>query len=135
MTALRDSNHVLPQTLRYAAVGLVVLAVDIGVYALSLLLLPGAWLPANIAGKAAGAATGFVLHRNVTFRGARGGSASRQGLSYIALLGFNMALSSALLWLLVGPLALDPYLAKLAVEVVVIAAAFLLSRAFVFRTA
>lgn len=134
MTALRDSNHVLPQTLRYAAVGLLVLAVDIGVYALSLVLLPGAWLPANIAGKAAGAATGFVLHRNVTFRGARDGSASRQGLSYIALLGFNMALSSALLWVLVEQAGIDAYLAKLATEIAVIGVAFILSRTVVFRT-
>ncbi|GMN13689.1 GtrA family protein [Altererythrobacter sp. MTPC7] len=133
MKSLLESNHVVPQTLRYGAVGLIVLAADIAVYAGSLLVLPGAWLPANIAGKAAGAATGFVLHRNVTFRGASAGSRTRQGAGYVALLGFNMALSSALLWALVEQAGLDAFAAKLVTEVAVISTAFLLSRTLVFR--
>ena len=129
MRALRDSNSVLPQTLRYGAVGLVVLAVDIGVYLLSLMLLPGAWLPANIAGKAAGAATGFFLHRNVTFRGAAEGSRARQGASYVAPRNVTLR------WLLVEWLSVDAYLAKFATEIIVIGVAFVLSRTLVFRTA
>lgn len=132
---MMGDNAILPQLLRYGVVGLIVLAADFAAYAVALWAMPGAVVPANVLGKLVGAATGFVLHRSITFRGAKRHGTQRQLASYIALLLFNMAMSSTLLWLLVDRLGCDPYLSKIAVDVIVIGTAFLGSRLLVWRQA
>ena len=132
---MAEDNAILPQLLRYGLVGLIVLAADFAAYVLALWTMPGAVVPANVAGKLTGAATGFVLHRSITFRGEKRHGTGRQLASYIALLLFNMALSSTLLWLLVNRLGGDPYLSKIAVDVIVIGTAFVGSRLLVWRQA
>lgn len=127
-------NGLLAQAMRYGAVGLVVLAADFAIYSIILMLAPGWFLPANIAGKLTGAALGFVLHRRVTFRWQHRDSAGRQLLSYFALLGFNLLLSSALLWLAIERFGANAYFAKLAVDIVIVGTAFLLSRFWVYRS-
>lgn len=123
------------QVLRYGLVGLLVLALDYAVFAGLLALLPGHHLAANIAGKLAGAAAGFVLHKYVTFAGNQADGTGRQALSYALLLSFNMLLSTTLLWLLVDSLALNAYGARLFVDAVVIGVSFLGARLWVYRTA
>lgn len=130
---MTTGNGLIVQAARYALVGLVVLAVDFGVYSLLLALLPGQFLAANICGKIAGAALGFVLHRQVTFRWAQRDGAARQFAAYLAVLGFNLLLSSALLWIAIELLGANAYLAKLGVDVIVVGTAFLLSRLWVYR--
>jgi putative flippase GtrA len=126
-------NGIAAQAIRYGAVGLVVLAADFAIYSAILLIAPGRFLAANLAGKAAGAALGFVLHRTVTFRWEQRDPAARQLLSYLAVLAFNLLLSSLLLWLAIERLGANPYAAKLAVDVVIVGTAFLLSRLWVYR--
>ena len=123
------------QVVRYGLVGLLVLALDYAVFAGLLALLPGQHLAANIAGKLAGAAVGFVLHKYVTFAGAQADSAGRQALSYGVLLGFNLLLSTGLLWLLVDWLMLNAYASRLFVDGVVIGVSFLGAKLWVYRTA
>ena len=123
------------QVLRYGLVGLVVLASDYAVFAGLLALLTGQHLAANIAGKLAGAAIGFVLHKYVTFAGSQADGTGRQALSYSLLLGFNLLLSSILLWLLVDRLAFNAYGARLFVDAVVIGVSFLGSKLWVYRKA
>ncbi len=118
---------------RYALVGLIVLGTDFAVYSGLLFLIPGQFLPANVAGKIAGAALGFVLHRHVTFRWAQRDGAARQFVSYLAVLGFNLLLSSGLLWLAIERLGANEYFAKIAVDIIVIGSAFLLSRLWIYR--
>ena len=127
------SNGIVAQAVRYTIVGLVVLAADFALYSVILFVAPVRFLTANLAGKVAGAALGFVLHRTVTFRWAQRDPATRQLLSYLAVLGFNLLLSSLLLSLAIGRLGANPYLAKLAVDVVIVGTAFLLSRLWVYR--
>lgn len=126
-------NGIVAQALRYAAVGLVVLAADFAVYSTILFAAPGHFVAANLAGKLVGAALGFVLHRVVTFRWTQRDTATRQLLSYFAVLGFNLLLSSLLLWLAIDRFGANPYLAKLAVDIVIVGTAFLLSRLWVYR--
>ncbi|WP_332819836.1 GtrA family protein [Sphingopyxis sp.] len=126
-------NGIVAQAVRYVAVGLVVLAADFAIYSAILLAAPERFLAANLAGKVVGAALGFVLHRTVTFRWAQRDPATRQLLSYLAVLGFNLLLSSLLLWFAIDHLGANPYLAKLAVDIVIVGTAFLLSRLWVYR--
>lgn len=126
-------NGIVAQAVRYVAVGLVVLAADFAIYSAILLAAPERFLAANLAGKVVGAALGFVLHRTVTFRWAQRDPATRQLLSYLAVLGFNLLLSSLLLWFAIDRLGANPYLAKLAVDIVIVGTAFLLSRLWVYR--
>lgn len=128
-------QRLIDQLLRYGLVGLIVVASDFGTYATVLWLSEGAYLPANALGKAIGAAVGFVLHRKVTFTWRQRDPARRQLPAYLAVFAFNLALSSVLLWALVGRLGLDAYVTRLAIDALVIALAFLLSRTWVYRPA
>lgn len=123
------------QLVRYALVGLFVLAIDYAVFAGLFSLLPDQYLAANIAGKLSGAAVGFILHKTISFAGAQADGTGQQAVSYALLLGFNLMLSSGLLWLLVDWLALNAYWARLFVDAVVIAASFLGSKLWVYRAA
>lgn len=126
-------NGIIAQATRYVAVGLVVLAVDFAVYWAILLTAPERFLAANLAGKAVGAALGFLLHRTVTFRWEQRDPPARQLLSYLAILAFNLMLSSLLLWLAIDRFGANAYFAKLAVDIVIVGSAFLLSRLWVYR--
>jgi putative flippase GtrA len=123
------------QAIRYGLVGGIVVACDFAAYSVFLWFVPGAYLPANWLGKLVGAGTGFVLHKHFTYSWEQRDGTGRQVLSYIALLGFNIALSSLLLWLMVGLAGWDKYLSKLAADAVVIATAFVGSRLWVYRPA
>ena len=123
------------QAVRYGLVGLLVLTLDYTVFAGLLSLLPGQHLAANIAGKLTGAAAGFVLHKYVSFAGTQAHGARRQAFSYTMLLGFNLLLSSVLLWLLIDRLMLNAFGARLFVDAIVIAVSFLGSKLWVYRAA
>ena len=121
------------QAVRYGAVGLFVLAADFAVYWLVLAAAPQSYFAANLAGKLVGAALGFILHRTITFRWAHRDGPGRQFLSYLSVLGFNLILSSLLLWLAIDRLGANAYFAKLTVDIIIIGSAFLLSRIWVYR--
>jgi len=125
---------VIGQVARYGAVGLVVYAVDFLTYWLIHAFAPALYLLANVAGKAAGAATGFVLHKNVTFVGDQQHRTERQALLYALVLALNMAGSSALLWLAVR-VGAPTTPARIAIDMLVIATSFLASRFLIFRPA
>ncbi|MFM9979207.1 MAG: GtrA family protein [Sphingomonadaceae bacterium] len=122
------------QLSRYGAMGLIVYAVDFLTFWLIHAIAPSLYLIANVAGKAAGAATGFVLHKTVTFAGEQQHATGRQALLYALVLGINMAGSSALLWLAVG-LGAPTTPARIAIDGIVIATSFLASRFLIFRPA
>lgn len=123
------------ELVRYGLVGLLVLAIDYALFAGWLMAVPGQHLAANIAGKLAGALAGFFLHKYVTFAGVQRDGAGRQALSFALLLGFNLLLSSGLLWLLVDQLQANAFAARLCVDGVVIAMSFLGSKLWVYRKA
>ena len=78
---------------------------------------------------------GFFLHRHFTFSWEQRHGARRQFVSYCAVLLGNIALSTALLWLLVEQAQANAFVARIATDAVVIVVAFLLSRLWVYRAA
>lgn len=129
------NQSILHQSARYGLVGLAVVAADFLVYLAGLALFPDAYLAGNVCGKATGALLGFVLHKRFTFSWRQKDSGARQFVSYIALFLANLAISSALLWLLVGRIGANAVIAKVMVDVVVIAISFIASRLWVYRSA
>lgn len=129
------NQSAMHQAARYGLVGACVFAADLAVFWLVLHAAPPAYLAANAAGKIAGAGLGFVLHKRFTFGWRQKDRGARQLVSYLCLLAANLALSSALLALLVGGLAVDKLVAKVLVDAVVIAIAFVVSRHWVYRAA
>jgi putative flippase GtrA len=123
------------QMLRYGLVGGVVYVSDFATYAAILWGLPQAYLAANIVGKGVGAVVGFFLHKHFTFSWEQKAGAGQQALSYIALFGVNIAVSSVLLWLLVGQLQLSALFIKPVVDAVVIATSFVAGRLWIYRPA
>jgi putative flippase GtrA len=124
----------LAQLARYGGVGLIVYAIDYGTFWLIATFVPAQFLLANIAGKAMGAATGFVLHKRFTFAGQQQHRTGRQALLYAAVLTVNMVGSSALLWL-AAHLSLPIKPSRIAIDALTIAVAFLAGRFVVFRAA
>lgn len=123
------------QAVRYLLSGGIVYAVDMAVFLGIMHFAPGAHLAANFAAKAAGAFTGFFLHKYVTFSWAQRDAAARQALAYVLLLCANLAGSTALLWLLVDWGGLPALAGKILTDAAVILATFLGGRFFVYRPA
>jgi putative flippase GtrA len=120
---------------RFGLVGIFVVALDYAVFASLLWAMPGSHLLANIAGKMAGAISGFILHKYITFAGQQRDGTGRQAASYALLFGFNLLMSTGLLWLLVDYLRLNAYWSRLFVDALVIASSFTGSRLWVYRSA
>ena len=129
------ARTVTTQAMRYGIVGAIVVACDYLVFTAILLAAPAVYLAANLGGKVAGALLGFFLHRHFTFSWEQRHGARRQFVSYCAVLLGNIALSTALLWLLVEQVQANAFLARIATDAVVIVVAFLPSRLWVYRAA
>lgn len=128
-------QSLLHQIGRYGLVGLIVYACDYLVFSGIVWAAPHAHLAGNLLGKAAGAAVGFVLHKKFTFSWEQAGNTSSQAIGYAGLFLFNLASSSLLLWLAVDKAGINPFIAKLAIDAVVIATAFVVSRTLIYRPA
>lgn len=123
----------LLQLSRYGLIGLLTYAVDMG----SFLALLGSGLAdgpvvANLGAKAVAGVFSFAMHRRVTFKLRDREGLAAQALRYFGLLLINAPLSSAILWMLLAVLP-SPSAAKIAADVIVIGASYLLARHVVFR--
>jgi putative flippase GtrA len=127
------THNLFKQIGRFGVVGIVVVALDYMVFAALLWAMPGYHLAANVAGKVAGAVSGFVLHRQITFAGQHRDGAGRQVMSYALLFAFNLVMSSCLLWLLVDYLRFNTYWSRLCVDALVVITSFTGSRLWVYR--
>ncbi|MFC4349556.1 GtrA family protein [Kordiimonas lipolytica] len=125
-------KSVFGQAARYIFVGPVIYGLDYLTFVLITYLATGQYLWANVAAKLVGAGTGFLLHKYYTFAGVHAHAGAHQAVRYGLLLGFNMGLATALLYLAVQMLTFPPLVAKVGVDIVVIGCSFLISRAFVF---
>ncbi|QZP07525.1 GtrA family protein [Caenibius sp. WL] len=125
---------VFHQLTRYGLVGGVVYLTDFLAFAVAVWLTEHMYLTANIIGKIAGAAVGFVLHRQFTFSWEQKDNLARQVLSYALVFLANIVGSSALLWLLIDWANANAYLAKLCVDIAVITASFVAGRFWIYRS-
>lgn len=122
------------QTVRYVIVGAVVYGIDVGLFIILMMVIPKRhYLEANTVAKMVAAIAGFFLHKHFTFSWEQRHSIVRQIALYAAVFAFNMALSTGLVYLLVGRLALPTLPSRIFVDVVVTGAAFFASRQLVFR--
>lgn len=126
------SIRLAAEGVRYCLVGGIVYLVDVLVFVAILQLAEHGHLVANVVGRFAGAATGFVLHRWFTF-GATERGISGQAMGYVVVFFANLALSTALLGVGVDILGLPPVLTRLSVDVFLIVMTFLAFRFVVFR--
>jgi putative flippase GtrA len=127
------TQNLVGQIGRFGLVGIFVVALDYAVFAGLLWVMPGSHLLANFAGKVAGAISGFILHKHITFAGQHRDSAGRQMISYALLFAFNIAMSTGLLWLLVDHIGLNAYWSRLFVDALVVVTSFTGSRLWVYR--
>ncbi len=116
---------------RYVAIQVLAYVIDMGVFLVILrseVFMP---LVANILGKVAAGVFAFVAHRVFTFRVAEKASKKHQAIRYFALLGLNIPLSSAVLYLMLVYIA-NPVVAKFISDVVCLVLTYSLSKHFVF---
>lgn len=123
----------LGEIIRYGLSGGVVWTLDFLTYVAVLQVASGEYIVANQLAKLAGAVSGFFLHRHFTFAGNQHHRGGVQFAMYVGVFVLNLASSSVLLWLLVGRLGADRYLAKIFVDAVVIATSFLAGKFVVYR--
>ena len=131
--ALRRSATWRGQVGRFLASGLCVVALDYLVFIALTSLSPQGYVAANVAGKSAGALSGFFLHKHYTFAGGRQRKSTLvQLVLYFALYVTNMALSTLIIHLCVMLLGWNDLHAKVIADGIVIAGSFLVSRLLVF---
>jgi putative flippase GtrA len=130
---LAAMRRLVAQVVRFCLVGGIVYLVDFLVFLAVLELAAGGHIAANVLGRGAGALTGFVLHRSMTF-GVSGGGLPRHAAGYGIVFIANVVLSSALLGVGVDVLGAPQVSAKLAVDAFLILATFLAFRLAVFKS-
>lgn len=121
------------QTALYVAVGGLVYLVDLGSFTAIVWQWPDQHLAGNTFAKIAGAATGFILHKYVTFAGDQSDSLHKQAIRYVALLTANIIGANLLLYVFIDLMALPTVPAKIAVDALVIVSSFFISRHLVFK--
>ena len=123
----------LKQTVLYVAVGGIVYLVDLGSFTAVILTWPEQHLAGNTLAKIAGACTGFILHKYLTFAGDQSDSIRKQAFRYGTLLAANIIGANLLLYIFIDLLALPTLPAKIGVDALVIISSFFISRQIVFR--
>jgi putative flippase GtrA len=101
----------LPRMLRFAVVGSIVTAIDVGLFT-SLHAVAGIpSIPANIAAFGAGIVNNYILHRRWTYAGLSRRSAGEQAILFLAI--SLIALAIITLLVLLGERILSPFVAAL----------------------
>jgi putative flippase GtrA len=121
------------QAILYVAVGGFVYLIDLGTFVAVVLNWPDFHLFGNVLAKIAGALSGFVAHKYLTFSGEHADPVHKQAVRYVTLLFFNIVGATVLLYLFVDILALPALPTKIGVDVIVIVSSFFISRHVVFR--
>jgi putative flippase GtrA len=115
---------------RYVVVGLALLLLDVVTYSVWVLGGAAVW-QAQLVARTVGAATGFVAHRQITFK-TQTGRWARQGVRYLWLVAINLLGSPLLVEGLYRWLA-NPFVAKGVAEVLLVTWTYLAMRLWVFR--
>ncbi len=124
--------HRLPfgQFVTYLGTGGAATAINVGLYLL--LLRAGTWyVAASVVSEIAGFLSAFVLHKYVAFRAH--GDRAKHFLRYCALGLWNLAASTALIWVFVDAVGIGEFVAKLLVLACMVAWNFFIYKFIVYR--
>ncbi len=131
--AIRDSVRVYVEILKFSASSLLGFLVDFVCFSFLLLLLgEKLTLLCNVAARLISATVNFTVNRRLVFRSKD--SLLQSALRYALLAAGILICNTALLHLLTAVLQLNPFGAKLLVEVMLFAASWLIQRSLVFRS-
>jgi putative flippase GtrA len=120
------------QAARFAMVGAVNTAVDVGLFAIFFYILAWPLLLANAGGFTVAVCVSYILNKTWTFADpSRGREAIRRGFTFAAVALGGLAIGSLAIWL--AAFALAPILAKLASVGATFLWNFTISRRWVFR--
>lgn len=120
------------QFLTYNLVGIIVAGVDF-LFFTFLSFSQVFYLNAHFLSRTVGGLTGFILHRNITFRLQRDGTLVRHGWRFMIVYGVSFALSSLLLIFWVQVIGFPPLAGKALAEAIVVAVSFFFLRHWGFR--
>lgn len=124
-----NRNHLSVKFSLYTVVGAVAFSIDYSIF-LTVFSLSGRPYIANILGICAGIAVSFTLNSRYNFR--RRDAVIKRAVKFIGVALFGMALSSAIIALLIRQ-SFDPRLAKVVAMLVVFTAQFGLNALWTFR--
>ncbi len=128
----KQETPMIRQAARFAMVGVVNTAVDLGLFAIFFYVLAWPLLLANAGGFMVAVCVSYILNKTWTFADpSQGQEAFRRGLAFAAVALGGLALGSLAIWL--AAQVMVPILAKLASIGVTFAWNFTISRRWVFR--
>ena len=130
----KDTMRIFKEVIKFSASSLIGFGVDYAAFAL-LTLIPVEWqhwtLASNIIARIISASVNFALNYNLVFRSKE--KVWKAILRYTLLALFILACNTTLLWLLVEQAGMNPYLAKVLVEVTMFIISWIVQRLYVFR--
>lgn len=130
--AIRDSFRVYKEILKFSASSLLGFVVDYLCYTALILAFGKAFtLPANIFARVISATVNFTVNRRLVFHGKE--TLWRSALKYFMLAAVILACNTGLLHVLTNMLHMNPYVAKVLVEVLLFCFSWLAQRTLVFR--
>ena len=130
----KDTFRIFKEVIKFSASSLIGFGLDYLAFTL-LTLIPSEWahwtLMCNIIARVISASVNFALNYNLVFRSKV--KVWKAILRYALLAIFILACNTTLLWLLVEQAGMNPYLAKILVEVTLFITSWIVQRLFVFR--
>lgn len=117
--------------LRYLIVQVLAYGIDMGGFIFLSTYLHVHPLAANVASKILAGVVAFVAHRGFTFRLSGTDRKGEQAVRYFVLLGLNVPMSAAILWLMLHVIPHN-VLAKFVTDVMCVFLTYWLSKKFVF---
>ncbi len=131
--AIRDSVRVYKEIVKFSASSLAGFGVDYLCYSLFLLLMGRKYtLAANVLARVISATVNFTLNRNLVFRTRE--PLLRSAVKYFLLAACILLCNTGLLHVLLQILHMNPYLAKIIVELILFSVSWIMQRTVVFRS-
>lgn len=133
---IKDTYKILIEVIKFSASSLIGFFIDYAVFSL-LTLIPSSWphwiLFCNIFARIVSASINFTINYFLVFRSKE--KIWLSVLKYIGLAVFILGCNTLFLWLLVDLASMNPYLAKIIVEVTMFIVSWIVQRLFVFGKA
>lgn len=128
---IRDSWRIYREIIAFSASSLLGFVIDYLLYSLLIWLTGGALaLTANVTARLVSATVNFTVNRTLVFQDRE--PLLPSAVKYALLAAGVLAANSLILWVLLNPVGLNPYLAKLLTEVTLFVCSWLVQRKLIF---